>query len=313
MTIFISFPIKPLDKILTRDYDKHMDNPIAQLQNSVLAQALRLELPPRGNYHDGLLLPEGLELPDNILCFYHNFPSRELQHNRYCIVIPFDRIEYVLNGVPLDILPGTAIFQCPYAAHCIRPKRSACRRLQISFDLFQQPNYFPDCNVTAAMGADAWRKVARILRLFLKHDAPGCALEIYRFCMELKGRGRDSSFSHKRVLLAEVEHMTEFRRTRRENVKSIAQHMQMSESNLRLRFRRENGVSLGRFLQQHKLEIALYRLKYTRQSVGEIAKVCGYDSPFSFSRFFKSRTGLSPRQWRARQQTHLDAPPESLP
>ena len=289
-----------------------MNKTTEQLQNTVLEQARRLELPPQGNYHDGLLLPEGLELPDNILCFWHNFPSPEYQHNRYCIVIPFDRIEYVLNGTPLDILPGTALLQCPYAAHSIRPKRSGCRRLQISFDLSEKTDYFPEKDVTVAMSAEAWRKIARILRLFQKHDAPGCALEVYRLCLELKGRVRATDCSHKEHLWTTVEYITEFRRTRRENIKSIAERMQMSESNLRLRFRRENGVSLGKFLQQQKMEIAMYRLEYTRQPVGEIAKVCGYDSPFSFSRFFKKRTGLSPLQWRARQQTHLEMPPESL-
>jgi two-component system response regulator YesN len=84
--------------------------------------------------------------------------------------------------------------------------------------------------------------------------------------------------------------------------------MKMSESNLRLKFRKENGISLGRFLRQNKLEIAKYRLEYTHQTVGEIARICGYDSQVSFSRFFKSKTGLSPLRWRKEHQTKIPTP-----
>jgi len=86
--------------------------------------------------------------------------------------------------------------------------------------------------------------------------------------------------------------------------------MQMSESNLRLRFRKENGIPLGRYLQQNKLKIALYRLQYTRQSIGEIAKVCGYDSPFSLSRFFKKQMNISPLQWRQEHRKAAATMPE---
>ncbi|MBO4491165.1 MAG: helix-turn-helix transcriptional regulator [Lentisphaeria bacterium] len=284
-----------------------MNKILLLLQDSVLKQAVRLELPPGGNYHAGLKMPEHLELPDNILCFCHNFPSPEYAHRRYCIVIPFDRIEYVLNGETLNVFPGTAVFQRPYAAHCIRAGQKSCRRLQISFDLTsgQEQEYIPDRDVTVEMNMGTWRRVARILKLFLKHDAASCALEVYRLCRELKGRTREESPAHKGQLMDEVEHMTEFRRTRRENIKSIAEHMKMSESNLRLKFRKENGISLGSFLRQNKLEIAKYRLEYTRQTVGEIARICGYDSQFSFSRFFKNKTGLSPLRWRKEHQAKI--------
>jgi len=285
-----------------------MNKMLEQLQNSVLEEANRLDLPANGNYHDGLLLPDELELPDNILCFSHGFPSPEIQHNRYCIVIPLDPIKYKLNGTLLDLPPGTAVAQCPYAAHSIGPGQRGCRRVQISFDLTRMPEYFPGSNVTLTMSAAAYRHVVRILKLFRKRDSLGCALEIYRLCLELKGHVQNTLRAHKgHPIMTEVEQMTEFRQTRRKNIKSIADEMEMSESNLRLRFRRENGVSLGQFLQQNKLEFAQNRLENTRQTIGEIARLCGYDSQFSFSRFFKKQTGVSPLQWR---KAHQAEPPQ---
>ena len=281
-----------------------MKKSIKQLQDSVLHQALRIQQPLNNNYHNGLRSPE---LPDNILCFWHNFPFTEVQHNRYCIVIAFDSFEYILNGTPLNINPGMAIIQRPYASHSMNSQQHSYRRLHISFELKQNPDYLPDKNVITAMSAEAWRKAEKVLRMFRKGDASGCALEVYRLCLELQGSLPLSNAAPKERLLANVEHITEFRTTRRENIKSIAEQMQMSESNLRLRFRKENGISLGHYLQQNKLKIALYRLQYTRQSIGEIAKVCGYDSPFSFSRFFKKQMGISPLQWR---QEHRGMTPE---
>ena len=278
-----------------------------QLQESVLHQALRIQLPLDNNYHNGLRSPE---LPDNILCFWHNFPFPEIQHNRYCIVIAFDCFEYILNGTPLNIDPGMAIIQRPYASHSMNSRQHSCRRLHISFELEHNPDYLPERNVIAFMSAEAWRKAEKILRLFRKGDASSCALEVYRLCLELKGTLPPTNAATPNRLLADVEHITEFRTTRRENIKSIAEQMQMSESNLRLRFRKENGIPLGRYLQQNKLKIALYRLQYTRQSIGEIAKVCGYDSPFSFSRFFKKQMNISPLQWRLEHRKAAATMPE---
>jgi len=68
--------------------------------------------------------------------------------------------------------------------------------------------------------------------------------------------------------------------------------------------------------ENRKLENAQYSLKYTQQSISEISTICGYDSVFSFSRFFKVKTGLSPLQWRKMHQndpTMSDEPSDSEP
>ena len=273
-----------------------------RLYKSVLRQATRI-MPPV-NYHQGLALPCAFELPNNILCFFHDFPNEEVQHNRYCIVIPFDPLVYVLNGCPRRIESDIAVTQHPYAAHGIRPVDGRCRRLQISFDLHEKPDFFPD-NDYSPMSTAGWKIVARILRAFHRHDTAECAFEVYHLCKELKGDLPCANRRQSVELKAKVEDITEFRRDRRENIKSIAARLQISESNLRLRFRRENGMTLGKFLQKQKMEGALYRLQFTRQTITEISMVCGYDSVVSFCRFFKKQTGMSPLKWRKMHLKHF--------
>ncbi len=281
--------------------------------NSVLAQAEKT-LPPT-NYYLGLLRSRSFELPDNILCFFHNFESPQYQHSRYCIVIPFDPLMYVMNGIPQKVLPGMVVTQHPFATHSIKAINGRCRRIQIAFELSSKQDYFPSKNYSE-ITAECWRIVSRILRAFHRQDTMECAIEIYRLCKRIKGEPQAIVKDSSKELKAMVDSTSELRSYIRENIKSISAHLKMSESNLRLRFRKENGVSLGKYLQRLKLENAQYSLKNTQQSISEISTICGYDSVFSFSRFFKAKTGMSPLQWRKMHQsnpTMSDEPSDSEP
>ncbi|MBP5638134.1 MAG: helix-turn-helix transcriptional regulator [Victivallales bacterium] len=272
-----------------------------RLFNSVFTQAEKT-LPPT-NYYLGLQRSRQFELPNNILCFFHNFESPQYQHRRYCIVIPFDPLIYVMNGIPQKVLPGMAVTQQPFAAHSIKAINGRCRRLHIAFELSTTQDYFPSKNYSE-INTSCLRTISRILHAFHRQDTMECAFEIYRLCKMIKGEPleetNDSTEANdsSKELKAMVDSTSELRSYIRENIKSISAHLKMSESNLRLRFRKENGISLGKYLQKLKLENAQYSLKYTQQSISEISTICGYDSVFSFSRFFKAKTGLSPLQWR---------------
>jgi AraC family transcriptional regulator len=39
-------------------------------------------------------------------------------------------------------------------------------------------------------------------------------------------------------------------------------------------------------------------LKHSRESVGEIAIRCGFNSPVNFTRAFRERVGCTPTEWR---------------
>jgi AraC family transcriptional regulator of arabinose operon len=79
-------------------------------------------------------------------------------------------------------------------------------------------------------------------------------------------------------------------------IRNFKQHMKMSPAQYLLSLRMVNAQSL---------------LENTDYSVGEIAEIVGYDNQLYFSRVFKKEYGISPAQYRKREENQSAAPMES--
>lgn len=62
------------------------------------------------------------------------------------------------------------------------------------------------------------------------------------------------------------------------------------------------GQSMGQTWTIMKIDWAKSLLQKEKISITQIARKVGYEDPLYFSRVFRSRLGMSPRQWRAHQQ-----------
>lgn len=82
------------------------------------------------------------------------------------------------------------------------------------------------------------------------------------------------------------------------SITALANEVHISESHLRLLFRKEFGVSLGVYIRDAKMMRASRLLATTNLNVSEISGQCGYDTLFAFSRAFKTSRGVSPLQYR---------------
>lgn len=82
------------------------------------------------------------------------------------------------------------------------------------------------------------------------------------------------------------------------SISTLADEVHISESHLRLLFRKEFGVSLGAYIRDTKMMRASRLLATTNLNVSEISEQCGYDTLFAFSRAFKTSRGVSPLQYR---------------
>lgn len=79
-------------------------------------------------------------------------------------------------------------------------------------------------------------------------------------------------------------------------IADLARHTGYSVSYLRAVFRKQYGVSLGGYMRDSRLSVAASMLAGDgRPRIEDIAKACGFDSIFAFSRAFKKAMGISPR------------------
>ena len=85
---------------------------------------------------------------------------------------------------------------------------------------------------------------------------------------------------------------------------------------LRKLFKSETGVTPHRLLSDTRLQAAAERLGFADAngvSISEIAHLCGFREPLYFSRLFKKKYGLSPRQYQENLTQRADAESVKLP
>ena len=83
-------------------------------------------------------------------------------------------------------------------------------------------------------------------------------------------------------------------------VREMARSLNVSESTLAKRFRKETGMSIGDYRQQLAMSRARQLLALGKLSVGEIAEELGYCDQFYFCRYFKEHQGMTPSAYRQR-------------
>lgn len=82
-------------------------------------------------------------------------------------------------------------------------------------------------------------------------------------------------------------------------VEAVTQEMGYTRQYVSGRFHRTTGRLLSHFLKEKRLEKAAKLLKRGNQRITQIARRCGFESENYFRQQFRSRFGMSPRQFRA--------------
>lgn len=82
-------------------------------------------------------------------------------------------------------------------------------------------------------------------------------------------------------------------------IADVARAMSVSESALAKRFRREFGMTLGRYIDEMLAQEVARALSETDESIGRIAERLGFCDQFYLSRFFAAHRGMSPSAYRS--------------
>ncbi|AFH61154.1 helix-turn-helix transcriptional regulator [Paenibacillus caseinilyticus] len=81
-------------------------------------------------------------------------------------------------------------------------------------------------------------------------------------------------------------------------ITELAEQTGFSAVYLRRTFAARYGCSPKEYLDQLRNEHAVRRLRFTDDSITDIARACGYSDVYQFSKAFKKRNGFSPTEYR---------------
>ena len=265
-----------------------------------------IQLPKPKSFYCGLELPEKFALPDNILLFSHAWHPGVHQTyttNRHRLEIPAVPLIYETGkNDQYEVTPGHVIFIRGCQDWRIRKNNpdlhSGYLRLIITFELKDdQQFYLPDKEVSR-LTPEGEAYLVKLYQSFSDKTPAACAIALFQLLSSLSENQLDAlprSLSEAVRLAVRSINVVPFRNA---TLAEIAAEAKTSVSNLRWLFRREIGMSIGRFILEHRMKVARHHLTETNLSLGEIAELCGFQSVYSFSHFFSRNEGISPGRYR---------------
>lgn len=104
--------------------------------------------------------------------------------------------------------------------------------------------------------------------------------------------------------IQEAIHFMEQNYQRDLSIEEIAAVCKLNRSYFSKLFKESKGCPPQEFLIRMRLAKASEMMKTTSMSIGDIAILCGYPNQLHFSRSFKQRYGVSPREWRSKNKLY---------
>jgi AraC-like DNA-binding protein len=272
------------------------------------------------DYLVGYSPQDALEIPFGILCFYRKDATQLLRnsghfhrdhHHRHVLICALRGSGEICIDNRIERLePGSVLFISPYQFHHYRAFSSRqITWLYLTFELRTDFLVRSLSNGAAlCLGPDELSLLKQVLQAWQgEREGPQLPLLLGAFLCRLRGKARPPSG-------AEVSLLPDSGLLRQINtlvlekecfpLKELATILNMSESNLRSRFRTATGLSLGHHIRRLRIQKACSLLASSPLRIYEIAEACRFSSVYSFSRSFRVGVGVSPSQYRRRQQKY---------
>ncbi len=103
-------------------------------------------------------------------------------------------------------------------------------------------------------------------------------------------------------IAAQIKQLVASRIDRDISVESLADELYLSRGYISHVFKNVTGESINRYITKERIKRAKLLLRDPSMKITEIAGACGYDNPTYFSSTFRNETGVSPKEYRARQR-----------
>lgn len=260
-----------------------------------------------------------LPLPRNILLFARTTQQKLQQealqnrsHHRLVLMFNFETRGHVhADNLVLPFAPGQALLILPYQFHHFSHlATTSLHWLFCTFDIEHRTFLEPLRNRVLGPRRGSrealnvvlreWQRCRRSDRNEMQEAQLQAALLYLLTSLreDVTVLAPDLPPEPRETLLRTVNRLMSEWRGRTVVVADIAGALDLSESSLRTRFKATAGVPLGRYLQNYRLHRAMALLRTSDLPIGEIAEEAGFGSPQAFSRLFKRKLGLSPREYR---------------
>lgn len=163
-----------------------------------------------------------------------------------------------------------------------------------------------DGQVFCSGGGSAWLDLALyLIELYIDHET---AIESAKAMVMDSGRRQSqlNYFSvhrnkyHKDETVKAVQEWVDQNYAKDFSLAWLADQYAMSPRTLIRRFKAATGESPLAYLQAVRIDVAKKYLESSTQTIAEITQNVGYEDVSSFSKMFKRKVGLSPREYRAR-------------
>lgn len=282
-------------------------------------KAARLATPT--DYFSGRRAPDVVRA-DNLLLFLRNNFAELTQnslenqsHHRFVLLMSLRGAAGVnLDGVDRRLSPGHALLVFPFQFHFfLKPEGAELAWLVFTFDSDTPEVLAPLRDNPVPLENDALSRLESLLDAYLR-ATPGTEGETRLTAETLLQRMtrahrvgpaksvKKTGGSGVSSWLTHINQRLHDGATSEARIESLAKELGVSERLLRMRFQENFGVSLGVYIHHFQLNNAAGLLSRCDLPLGEIARRCGYTSQAAFSRAFKARTGLAPKDYRARRR-----------
>ena len=252
------------------------------------------------DYYQGLRRREEAA-PDNILLFARKRreelrPQRggDAFHQRWVLLVVIAGSgELRLDRQPVRLEPGACMLVPPLHLHGYVNVTPRIHWLFITFEWPGHTAMSEDWRGTRKPDAQARRRLSSLVRNYLPPERNGAVasahlLELLRRLYPVTAPVPAPTHS----LLTAVQAASKI--APGETLPRLAKRLGISESHLRARFRREAGLSLGRYLREARLREAALWLREEGLSVKAAAERAKYPDIFTFSRAFRRVLGRPP-------------------
>ena len=277
------------------------------MKNRKAPDLLRLTtgVPDPVDYYHGLRRRSEIP-PDNIVVFVRRRATDLLRplrrgdsfHERWVLLVVLAGTgELRLDRQPLRLKPGMVALVPPLHLHGYVDVAQSLHWLFVTFEWPGHTATSENWRGVRKLDAPARRRLAEVVRHYLPPERDGVLasaqlLELLRGLYPTTEPVPASTHSS----LAAVQAAAKI--SPGEPLPLLAQRLGMSESHLRARFRREAGLSLGRYLRESRLREAALWLRDEGMSVTAAAERACYPDIFTFSRAFRRVLGRPPSAMR---------------